>query len=137
MVHDGWSFGVFLKELTILYKAFYEGKSSPLDPNKFQFADFSQWQRSWIGKVEKEQLGYWRKKLEGCSGILNLPFDKPRPSQPTFNGTSIRFELPIETSKTIRELSRKTGTTLFMTMLTAFNILLHRYTGQEDLLVCI
>lgn len=135
LVHDGWSFVVFLRELTELYKAFHAGQPSPLSPVDIQFADFAYWQRQWIKEVEQEQLCFWKEKLKGASGILELPFDRPRPKKQTFDGSLLRIELPLRLSKKIRDFCQSTGYTLFMTMYAAFTTLLYRYTGQDDILV--
>ncbi|GAA0354547.1 non-ribosomal peptide synthetase [Bacillus horti] len=135
MVHDGWSFAVFLRELTALYKAFAEGRPSPLSPIDIQFADFTHWQRQWLSQVEHVQLDFWQKKLEGSSGLLELPFDRPRPPKQTFKGGLFRIELPLSLSKKIRGFGQRTGYTMFMTMLAGFSTLLYRYSGQDDLLI--
>ncbi|MBP0020803.1 MAG: amino acid adenylation domain-containing protein [Cyanobacteria bacterium SBLK] len=133
MVHDGWSFNIFLRELTTLYKAFSSGKPSPLPEPTLQFADFARWQRQWVqGDGAKQQLLYWQKKLSGSLPLLELPCDRPRPTEQTYQGSSLRTELPVSLCESLRKLSRQTEKTLFMTMFAAFSILVHRYTGQED-----
>ncbi|MEH2050448.1 amino acid adenylation domain-containing protein [Nostoc sp.] len=136
ITHDGWSFNVFLGELLELYQAFCLGNPSPLPQPLLQFVDFAHWQRQWVKSQEAEvQKAYWQQKLSGSSPLLALPYDRPRPTEQTYSGDQIRVELPIDLCESLRVLSRQEGVTLFMTMLGAFLIILHRYTGQDDLSV--
>ncbi|MBG1241151.1 non-ribosomal peptide synthetase [Nostoc sp. NZL] len=136
MAHDGWSFNVFLSELVALYQAFSAGKPSPLTELSFQFADFAYWQREWAKTAEAQaQLAYWQQKLSGIPPLLELPYDRPRPKEQTYNGDHVRMELPIDLCESLRVFSHKEGATLFMTMLEAFIVLLHRYTGQDDIFI--
>ncbi|MDD1420878.1 amino acid adenylation domain-containing protein [Dolichospermum sp. ST_sed1] len=137
MVHDGWSFNnVFLKEFLALYQAFCEGHPSPLPELPIQFVDFASWQREWVQSQEAQaQLAYWQKKLSGSSPLLELPLDRPRSTEQTYNGTQIRVELPIQLSESLHAVSRQEGVTLFMTTLAAFLVMLSRYTRQDDLCV--
>jgi amino acid adenylation domain-containing protein len=136
LVHDGWSFNVFLGELTELYNAFSQGKPSPLTEPLIQFADFAHWQRQWMeGEVAEKQLAYWKKRLRGYSGRVDLPMDRPRPAVQTFHGSTLSLELPYDLCEALRSFSRGKGVSLYITMLAAFFILVHRYTGQTD--ICI
>jgi surfactin family lipopeptide synthetase A len=136
LVHDGWSFTIFLRELLEIYKAFAGGKPSPLPELAIQFADFACWQRQWLqGSVVERQLEYWKRQLAGCPPILALPTDCPRPAVQTFCGAAPRAELPLRLVESLRILSRREGVTLFMTLLAGFVALLHRYTGQNDICV--
>ncbi|MCC5645816.1 amino acid adenylation domain-containing protein [Nostoc sp. CHAB 5824] len=136
MAHDGWSFNVFLGELVELYQAFLLGNSSVLPEPLLQFVDFAHWQRQWVKSQSAQvQLTYWQQKLSGSSPLLELPYDRPRPIEQTYNGDQIRMELPISLCESLRVLSRQEDATLFMTMLGAFLVVLHRYTGQDDLSV--
>ncbi|MEH1824939.1 MAG: amino acid adenylation domain-containing protein [Nostoc sp.] len=136
ITHDGWSFNVFLGELLELYQAFCLGNPSPLPQPLLQFVDFAHWQRQWVKSQEaKRQQAYWQQKLSGSSPLLALPYVRPRPTEQTYNGDQIRVELPIDLCESLRVLSRQEGVTLFMTMLGAFLVILHRYTGQDDLSV--
>ncbi len=136
MVHDGWSFNIFLKELVTLYQAFSEGKPSPLSEPTLQFVDFAHWQREWTKTEEaQKQLDYWHKKLAGSPPLLELPYDRPRPTEQTYGGGRVRVDLPLEICQPLRTLGRKEGVTLFMSMFAAFLTQIHRYTGQEDLCV--
>ena len=136
IIHDGWSFNVFLRELMELYKVFATGNPSPVPELPIQFADFAHWQRHWMqGEVAETQLSYWKEKLAGSPPALELPFDHPRPAVQTFKGATLRVDLPLNLCELLRTLSRQEGTTLFMTMLAAFLTLLHRYSSQEDICV--
>ncbi|MEH2279394.1 MAG: amino acid adenylation domain-containing protein [Nostoc sp.] len=137
MVHDGWSFNnVFLNEFLALYQAFCLGQPSPLPELTLQFADYAHWQREWVKSEEAQaQLAFWQQKLSGSPPLLELPYDRPRLVEQTYNGTQIRVELPITLCESLRVLSRQQGTTLFMTTLAAFLIILRHYTAQEDLCV--
>ena len=136
VVTDGWSMGVFFRELSGLYNAFCQGESSPLAELPVQYADYALWQRQWLqGEILQKQLEYWKKQLGETTGDLQLPTDYPRPALQTFNGARFDFDLDEELSQHLMELSRAENVTLFMTLLTAWNLLLYRYTGQEDILV--
>ena len=133
---DGWSLGVLFSELEALYGAFIEGRPSPLKELPVQYADFAVWQRQWLqGEELEKQLSYWKKQLEGAPKVLELPTDRPRPSVQSYRGAIVCEKLPGELMEKLQELSRARGTTLFMTLLSAFQVLLHRYTGSEDILV--
>ncbi|QYX31920.1 non-ribosomal peptide synthetase [Sphaerospermopsis torques-reginae] len=136
MAHDGWSFNVFLSELVALYEAFWAGKPSPLPELSYQFADFATWQREWAKTPEAQaQLVYWQQQLAGMPPLLELPYDRPRPKEQTYNGEHARRELPVDLCESLRAFSHQQGATLFMTMLEAFIIQLHRYIGQDDIFI--
>src|ERR1700730_15829107 len=136
IVSDAWSTGTLFRELGALYNAFASGGASPLPPLAIQYADFAEWQRNWLqGEVLEEQLGYWRKQLDGASGILELPTDHPRPAVPTARGARKSLSLSQSLSEQLAELSKHQGVTLFMTLLAAFQTLLHRYTDDVDIVV--
>ncbi|ARU60275.1 hypothetical protein CBW65_03750 [Tumebacillus avium] len=136
IVFDGWSFGTFAKELAALYTAFVDGESSPLEDVEAQYADFAVWQRSYLqGKVLEEQLGFWREFLGGTIPQLQLPVDHPRPDRPTQRGAMRRFALSPELSQGVKNLCEQEGVTLFMALLAAFDVLLHRLSGEVDVLV--
>ncbi len=133
---DGWSLGVLFSELEALYGAFVEGRPSPLKELPVQYADFAVWQRQWLqGEVLDKQLGYWKKQLEGAPKILELPTDRPRPAVQSYRGAIVCEKLPGPLMEKLQELSRDQGTTLFMTLMSAFQVLLHHYSGSEDILV--
>jgi hypothetical protein len=123
-------------ELLALYKAFSQGQPSPLPDLPIQYVDFAQWQRQWLqGEVLQSQLTYWQQQLQGAQTILDLPTDHPRPPVQTFRGAQKNLVLPVSLTTALKHLSRKLGVTLYMTLMAAFQTLLHRYTGQEDILV--
>jgi amino acid adenylation domain-containing protein len=136
IVSDGWSMDVFRRELSLLYQAFSAGEPSPLPDLPIQYADYAVWQREWLrGEVLEEQLGYWRKNLDGAPALLALPTDRPRPLIQTYRGSSRSRRLPEHLTEPLKVLSRREDTTLFMTLLAAFNVLLYRYSGEEDVVV--
>ena len=135
-VADGWSMRVLFREVSVLFKAFSTGSSSPLPELPIQYADFAHWQRQWIqGEVLETQLAYWKKQLAGAPTLQELPTDRRRPAVQTYVGAARSFELPVDLSEEIRALSRREGVTLFMTLLAAFQTLLHRYTRKDDIIV--
>ncbi|TRU25538.1 MAG: amino acid adenylation domain-containing protein [Microcystis aeruginosa Ma_QC_B_20070730_S2] len=136
IVSDGWSMEVFLQELTSLYNAYIQGLSSPLNPLSIQYGDFTLWQRQWLqGEVLQQQLDYWQKQLAGAPALLSLPTDRPRPNQQSFAGGHLPFSLSWELTEKLTQLTQEQGVTLFMTLLTAYAVLLYRYTEQEDILI--
>jgi amino acid adenylation domain-containing protein len=135
IIFDGWSLGVLVRELGLLYNSYASGKPSPLLPLSIQYADFAHWQRQWLqGAVLEERLSYWKRQLAG-STVLELPTDYPRPAAQTFRGARQSFLLPGELIEDLRTLSHRESVTLFMTLLAGFKTLLHRSTGQEDIVV--
>jgi amino acid adenylation domain-containing protein/non-ribosomal peptide synthase protein (TIGR01720 family) len=136
IVADAWSLAVFTRELAALYEAFTQGHPSPLPELAIQYADFALWQRQWLqGDVRQAQLNYWKNRLANLPAALELPTDRPRPTVQTFHGDVYPFALPLELSQALEQLSRKEGVTLYMTLLAAFQILLARYSGQDDVVV--
>ncbi|HEV7508323.1 MAG TPA: amino acid adenylation domain-containing protein [Thermoanaerobaculia bacterium] len=134
IVADGWSLGLLLREVAQLYPALARGESPALPPLAVQYADFAVWQRQWLqGEELARQLGYWRRQLEGDPKALDLPFARPRPERPTHRGTFRKFEIGPELATDLRELSQREGVTLFMTLMAAFQVLLYRFSGQEQL----
>ncbi|MFN6514069.1 MAG: amino acid adenylation domain-containing protein [Nostoc sp. CreGUA01] len=135
IVVDGWSIGVLIRELVVLYEAFSTNKTSPLAELPIQYADFGIWQRQWLqGELQKTQLDYWKQQLAGAA-TLALPTDRSRPPVQSFRGAVASFELSTSLTDMLRDLSNAEGVTLFMTLLAAFQALLYRYTGQEDICV--
>ena len=136
IIADDWSVGVFIRELAALYKAFSEGRPSPLAELPVQYADYAVWQRRWLrGETFKRQLAFWRKQLEGELEPLNLPTDNPRPARPTFRTALRTLRLPAELSDAVKRASRDEGMTLFTTLVGALQVLLHRRTGRRDIRV--
>ena len=136
IIFDGWSIGVFMRELTILYNAFSCGRPSPLPELPIQYADFAKWQREWLkGEVLDRQLSYWKKQLSGSPPVLELRTDRSRPTRQTFRGKIHSFVIPDTLAESLKILSQQEKSTLFMTLLAAFKVLLYRYTGQNDIIV--
>jgi amino acid adenylation domain-containing protein len=136
LVHDGWSFAVFLRELTSIYPAFARGESHDLPEPAVQFGDFAAWQRAWMRTPEaKEHLAWWTRRLAGVAPVLELPADRPRPAEMSFRGSSHRVRLPRQIYEAADAFSRRHGVTLFMTLFAAFEALMHRYTGETDFCV--
>lgn len=127
---------IIVRELVSLYEAFSQGKPSPLAELKTQYADYAAWQRGWLqgGSLEKE-LAHWRSRLQGAPAVLELPTDRPRPAAQSFRGANESLNLDSAIAASLKTLSQREGTTLFMTLLAAFQALLSRYTGQEDIVV--
>ena len=136
IISDGWSSGVMLDELMTLYHAFTRNQPSPLPELPIQYADFAIWQREWLsGEVLETQLSYWRQKLSGALPVLELPTDRLRPAVPSHRGAVEQMDLSDTLSRELDNLCKEEGTTLFMTLLAAFKVLIHRYTGQTDICV--
>jgi amino acid adenylation domain-containing protein len=135
IVTDGWSFGVAARELTDLYGAFLRGDPSPLAPLSVQFADYAAWQRDWLrGEVRERLAAHLRERLADVPA-LELPTDRPRPAVRTARGAQIALDVPRDVVECLQALGRREGTTLYMTLLAAFDVLMHRYSGQEDFAV--
>ncbi len=136
IISDGWSLGVLGRELAALYQAYSTGQSSPLPDLEIQYADFAVWQREWLqGEVLEKQLAYWRAQLGSALPVFELPLDRPRPPVQTYRGNVVDRELGVEVRERLKQVGRESGATFFMTLLTAFNVLLWRYTRQEEILV--
>jgi amino acid adenylation domain-containing protein len=136
IISDGWSMGVFIRESIALYMAFVEGQASPLPPLPIQYADYAHWQRQWLqGEVLEQQLDYWRQQLGRELPVLNLPTDRPRPAVQTYRGDQHAISLSTDLTSALNRLSQQANATLFMTLLAAFQTLLYRYCGQEDIIV--
>jgi len=136
IVSDGWSVGVLTQEIAALYGAFCAGIPSPLSDLPIQYSDFALWQRERLhGEALQSSLDYWKRQLAGVATGLELPTDRPRPAVQTYQGArhAVRFDQSLTAA--LKTLSRSDGATLFMTLLAAFQVLLYRYTGQEDICV--
>jgi amino acid adenylation domain-containing protein len=135
IVSDGWSMGVLVHELAMLYRACLEGRPSPLKPLPLQYADWAVWQRDWLQGAELErQLTYWKNRLNPHA-LLELPADKPRPALMSSKGERQVMHLSPALTQALKALGQREGRTLFVTLLSAFNVLLSRYTGQDDIVV--
>lgn len=135
IIFDEWSSGVLIRELGAIYTALIDDQPSPLPDLPIQYADFACWQREWLqGSVLDKQLKYWQQQLHGLS-LLNLPSDRPRPIAQSYQGAIHFLELSQGLLDKLEALSQQAAATLFMTLLTAFQALLSRYTGQSDIAV--
>jgi amino acid adenylation domain-containing protein len=134
VVADEWSLRIFLQEVAALYSAFAAGAPSPLAPLPIQFGDFAHWQRETLtGETLAGHLEFWRERLRGAPPVLALPTDRPRPARQSFRGAFLPFALEAEATQALGALCRAEGLTLFMALMAGFQILLHRYSGQDDL----
>jgi amino acid adenylation domain-containing protein len=135
-VHDGWSFARLLLEIRELYQAFAAGRPSPLPELPIQYADFAVWQRRWMqGEVLRRHVEHWTEILAGCPPALDLPADRPRPPVQSFRGAALRIALDPALGRRLRAFARRQGATLYTTMLAGFALLMHRLSGQDDLVV--
>lgn len=133
---DGQSKAALFRELKEFYLAYCSGRDAKLQDLAIQYADFAAWQREWMqGEVLQNHLDYWKSQLAGAPTLLELPTDRPRPARQSFEGARQFLRCPDGMLETFKALSRTEGTTLFMTMLAAFGTLLHRWSGQEDMLI--
>ncbi|HEY0607123.1 MAG TPA: amino acid adenylation domain-containing protein, partial [Herpetosiphonaceae bacterium] len=144
IISDGWSIGVMIRELATLYLAFADGRphrvpsghGTRLPELPIQYVDFAVWQRQWLqDQVLDQQLACWQQQLKGAPAALELPTDRPRPLRQTFRGATLPLDMPPVLSQALNTLSKREGATLFMTLLAAFQTLLFRYSGQDDILV--
>ncbi|NCE93551.1 non-ribosomal peptide synthetase [Pseudomonas sp. L13] len=136
IISDGWSMQVMVDELVQLYAAYSQGQDLDLPALPIQYGDYAVWQRSWMEAGEKtRQLEYWRDLLGGEQPVLELPFDHQRPAMPTYRGARLNIVLPMPLLVSLKTLARREGVTLFMLLLASYQILLHRYSGQQDVRV--
>ncbi|MDQ3803309.1 MAG: condensation domain-containing protein, partial [Acidobacteriota bacterium] len=136
IVSDGWSLGVFVRELTTLYEAFSAGRPSPLPALPIQYADYALWQRRDLrGEKLEERLSFWRKQLGGDLPVLELPTDRPRPTVQNYRGAWHTFTLDAGLTSELKSLCQAADVTAFMALLAAFQVLLYRYTGQTEIVV--
>jgi amino acid adenylation domain-containing protein len=136
IISDGWSLGILFRELAALYPAFCAGEPSPLPELPIQYADYVFWEREMMqGPTLEGLLSYWRKQLGGPLPVLELPIDRPRRMGGKAQGAGQTIQLSRSLTQALKTVGQQEGATLFMTLLTAFQILLHRWTGQEDIVV--
>jgi amino acid adenylation domain-containing protein len=136
IISDGWSMGVFVRELRQVYTAFAQGQTPNLAPLPIRYSDYANWQRNWLqGEILETQINYWKNQLKDAPPLLELPTDYPRPALQSYRGDRDRYSLPPNLTLAIKTLSQQQGTSLFMTLLAAFSILLSRYSRQEDLCI--
>ncbi|HEV7234986.1 MAG TPA: condensation domain-containing protein, partial [Ktedonobacteraceae bacterium] len=136
LIFDGWSMSLFFQEWITLYEAFCNNQPATLPNLSLQYADFARWQLAeQAGEGLTEHLAYWKRQLEGAPSVLELPADRPHPSLSAHGSSVYPFVLPQQVREALADLSRQEGVSLFMLVVAAFQTLLHRYTGQDDLLV--
>ncbi|NDB86329.1 MAG: non-ribosomal peptide synthetase, partial [Alphaproteobacteria bacterium] len=136
IISDGWSIGVLMDEISVLYGYHAYGKAADLPKLQLQYVDYSLWQRSWLqGEVLERQLDYWKKKLEGIPDIIDLPTDYARPKFLSYEGGYHRVEFDKELSESIKSLCQEKGVSLYMLLLSALDILLHKLSGSTDIVV--
>ena len=136
IVSDGWSMGLLINEVAVLYEAFRAKRESPLPELPVQYADYAVWQRSWLSdEVVESQLAFWRNQMENAPPVLNLPADYHRPAMLSHRGATLPVTVSAELGARLKSLSRGEGMTSFMTILAAFAALLSRYSGQRDLVI--
>ena len=134
VIADGWSLNLLLGDMVSAYGAMRAGRPSPFPPPRLQYVDYAAWQRGWLtGDVLDRELAYWKKTLHGAPAVLALQTDHPRPAVQTFRGARQILTLAPTLTTALHALSRRQGTTLFMTLLAAFQVLLHRYSGETDI----
>jgi amino acid adenylation domain-containing protein len=136
LVYDGWSEGVFIRELAALYAAFLAGDASPLEEPPVQYGDYAHWEREFVASDEAApRLAYWREHLAAAPDVMQLPTDRPRPEEPTFAGAHHGFSVPAPTTERLAALGRAEGGTLVSTLLAAWSVLLHAVSGQQRVFV--
>jgi non-ribosomal peptide synthetase component F len=136
IISDGWSFGILVGEFSVLYWAYTRGQANPLPPLTIQYPDYAAWQRHWLtGTVLESQTSYWRRVLTGAPALLALPTDRQRPSKQDHVGSSVDITLGLELTERLHELSHRSGTTVFTTLLAGWAILLSRLSGQDDITI--
>ncbi|WP_428244384.1 amino acid adenylation domain-containing protein [Gynuella sp.] len=136
LVSDGWSEDLLIRELSILYDAYAKGLPDPLPPLPVQYADYAIWQRQWLsGDQLTHQKNYWHSRLKDAPTLLELPTDFQRPAEQQYQGASVDITLDATLTHKLKTLSQKHGTTLFMTILTGWSVLMARLSGQNDVVV--
>ncbi len=136
IIADGWSMGILVREVAALYEAHSRGVSAQLAELPIQYADYAVWQREYLsGEALEQQLNYWTRQLAGAPAVLELPSDRPRTAVQSFRGASFSFSCSLELSHALQVLSRRQGVTIYMTLLAAFAVLLHRYTGETEIVI--
>ncbi|WP_431262150.1 amino acid adenylation domain-containing protein [Roseateles chitinivorans] len=136
IISDGWSTGIMVREVSALYEAHSQGSEETLPPLPIQYADYAVWQRQWLqGEVLQQQSQYWKRELAGAPALLELPTDRARPAEQSYEGAQWNFEIPQALTSGLRALAQSQGATLFMTLLAGWSVLLSRLSGQKDIVV--
>jgi natural product biosynthesis luciferase-like monooxygenase protein len=133
---DGWSMAVLYREIGICYEAYARGAEPVLPELPLQYADFSDWQEEYLrGETLSRLVEYWKNQMQGAPALLELPTDRPRPPLPSHRGDTVEMRLPAELMRRLKEVSARERVTLFMMLLAAFDVVLHRHSGQTDVVV--
>ncbi|WAM30052.1 non-ribosomal peptide synthetase [Myxococcus sp. NMCA1] len=136
IVSDGWSVGVLVREVAESYEAAVQGREAQRPPPSVQYADYALWQREWMqGPVLESRLNYWREQLAEAPAALELPTDRPRPAVHTYRGALLPVKMPAKLSEAVTALARRQEATPFMVLLATWQLLLSRYSGQQDICV--
>ena len=135
IVSDGWSIGIFLHEMSRLYRAFDQDEPHLLSEPELQYADYARWQRTITDEKLERDLSYWKNVLQGAPALLNLPTDKPRPAVYRYKGSKVRFEIGPELTAGLKAIGEQEKATLFMTLLAAYAALLSRISGLVDIVI--
>ncbi|HEX2269094.1 MAG TPA: condensation domain-containing protein, partial [Pyrinomonadaceae bacterium] len=136
IISDGWSTGLLIREVSILYDAYSHGREPELPELAIQYTDYAAWQREWLqGEILEQELDYWREELKGAPPVLELPADRPRPALPSYRGGHYTARLSEAVSDGLKALGQEETVTTFMLLLAAFQVFLYRYTGQKDICV--
>jgi acyl transferase domain-containing protein/acyl carrier protein len=136
IVGDGWSMGIVMKELFLLYTAHTQGKENPLRPLRIQYKDYAAWQQTQLsGSALEGHKAYWLQQLSGELPVLDIPGSRVRPAVKTYRGDSVAKVIPADLGRDIRSIVQGYGSTLFMGLLAAVNVLLHKHTDQEDIVI--
>ena len=136
IISDGWSLGIFFREFSDLYSAYVTSSQASLPELPIQYGDYAEWQETWLQEAMMEkQLAYWQQQLVNLPPALDLPLEKSRPMQQSFQGATVREEIPSELIRDLEDFAKSEGATFFMTALAVFQVLLFRYSGQSDIIV--
>ncbi|PHM60991.1 Amino acid adenylation [Xenorhabdus ishibashii] len=136
IISDGWSIGVLIHEISVLYRAILDGQDNPLPPLPIQYADYAVWQREWLQEATlAAQHDFWCTQLAGAPALLTLPTDRPRPAVQTFVGDRVSVRIDVDLLAALKELGQRHNTTLFMTVLSAWSLVLARLSGQDDIVI--
>jgi amino acid adenylation domain-containing protein len=136
IISDGWSISVMVRQWAERYEAYRKNRAPELPARSIQYTDYAAWQRNWLkGELLERQLSYWKEQLAGAPALLELPTDYPRPAVMSYQGAQLQTRLPAGLTQRLKSFSLSNGVTLYMSLLTAFQILLSRYSGQTDILV--
>ena len=135
IITDAWSEELMVRELSTHYQSLVQTGQSFLKPHPIQYADYSYWQRNQLESIIKEEMNFWKSKLSGELPVLQIPTDKPRPNTQSFDGANMQLTVPAELTKKLQSLFKSRGVTMYNGLLTAFLVLLWRYSGQDDIMI--